>query len=133
MEMTFTIVPGAPRRSMSFTTACIVKKGPRRLTAMWASNSSGVVSTSVPRVVSPAELTRQSTRPNSATALATAACAWATSLTSACTNKCRDALLGELGHELLAGLRAATGDDDPRHLRAPRPWRSRPRGLGYRR
>ena len=30
---------------------------------MWASNSSGVVSSSVPRDVSPAALTRQSTRP----------------------------------------------------------------------
>src|SRR3954451_18261333 len=85
--MTLTIAPGALRRTMSRTTACIVKYGPRRFTATCASNSSGVVSTSVPRDVRPAELTRQSTRPNSAMAVCTAARACATLLTSACTNR----------------------------------------------
>ena len=53
---------------------------------MCASNSSGVVSRSVPLPVSPAALTRLSTRPISTVTAATQARAWATSLTSACTN-----------------------------------------------
>ena len=85
--MMLTIVPGALRASMSLTAACIRKNGARRLTAMWASNSSGVVSSRVPRAVSPAALTRQSTRPSSATTVATEPWAWATSATSACTNR----------------------------------------------
>ena len=63
------------------------RTGPRRLTAMCWSNSSGVVSSRVPRVVSPAALTRQSIRPNSATVRVTVACACSTSATSACTNR----------------------------------------------
>src|SRR3954467_11404308 len=55
--MTLTMVLGALRRTMSRTTACMVKYGPRRFTAMCASNSSGVVSRSVPRVVNPTEFT----------------------------------------------------------------------------
>ena len=61
--MMLTIVPGAPRRIMSATAACIRKNGALRLTAMCRSNSSSVVSSSVPRVVSPAELTSESIRP----------------------------------------------------------------------
>ncbi len=81
--MMLTIEPGSPRRTMSATAACIRKNGPRRLTAMCWSNSSGVVSSSVPRLVSPAALTRQSTRPCRATTAATDRCALATSATSA--------------------------------------------------
>ena len=58
------------------------KNGPRRLTATCASNSSGVVSSSVPREVSPAALTRQSTRPCAASTAATEASACAGSATS---------------------------------------------------
>jgi hypothetical protein len=83
VEPTFTMVPGAPRRTMSATAACIRKNGPRRLTAMCWSKSSGVVSRSVPREVSPAALTRQSMRPKRSTTAATEACAAATSPTSA--------------------------------------------------
>jgi hypothetical protein len=68
--MMLTIVPPARRPIRSATTACIRKNGPLRLTAMCASNSSGVVSSSVPRVVSPAALTRLSTRPNASIAAA---------------------------------------------------------------
>src|SRR5215216_3930324 len=85
--MMLSIVPGALRATMSLTAACIRKNGARRLTATWASNSSGVVSSRVPRAVSPAALTRQSTRPSSATAAATDRWAWATSATSAWTNR----------------------------------------------
>ena len=63
IEMMFTIAPGASRDTMSATAACIRKKGPRRLTAMCWSNSSGVVSSRVPRVVRPAEFTSPSIRP----------------------------------------------------------------------
>src|SRR4030095_10868201 len=84
--MMLTIVPDALRASMSLTAACIRKNGARRLTAMWASNSSGVVSSRVPRAVSPAALTRQSPRPSSATTVATDFWAWATSATSAWTD-----------------------------------------------
>ena len=63
MEMMLTIVPGAPRCFMSATAACIRKNGARRLTAMCWSNSSSVVSSRVPRAVSPAELTSESIRP----------------------------------------------------------------------
>jgi hypothetical protein len=69
--MTLTTEPGAPRATMSATAACIVKNGPRRFTATWRSNSSGVVSSSVPRSVSPAALTSASIRPCSATTAAT--------------------------------------------------------------
>ena len=61
--MMLTIVPGAPRFFMSATAACIRKNGALRLTAMCRSNSSSVVSSRVPRVVSPAELTSESIRP----------------------------------------------------------------------
>ena len=61
--MMLTTVPGALRATMSATAACIAKNGALRLIAMCWSNSSGVVSRSVPREVSPAELTRQSIRP----------------------------------------------------------------------
>src|SRR6476469_7288908 len=54
MEMTLTMVPGSPRCLMSAIAACIRKNGARRLTAMCWSNSSGVVSSMVPRVVGPA-------------------------------------------------------------------------------
>jgi hypothetical protein len=80
-----TIVPVACRESMSATALCIRKNGARRLTAMCASNSSGEVSSSEPRVVRPAQLTRESTRPKRLTVAATDACAWATSATSVCT------------------------------------------------
>src|ERR1044072_5570704 len=70
MDSTFTIVPGAWRATRSATTACMRKNGALRLTAMCASNSSGVVSSRVPRLVSPAALTTLSTRPNPATAAA---------------------------------------------------------------
>ena len=83
--MMLTIVPGAPRFFMSATAACIRKNGARRLTATCWSNSSSVVSSRVPRVVSPAELTRESIRPCLSTVVSTAATAWATSATSACT------------------------------------------------
>ena len=63
IEMTLTIVPPASRRSMSRTAACMMKKGPRRLVATWASNISGVVSRRVPRSVRAAAFTTQSTRP----------------------------------------------------------------------
>ena len=53
LEMMLTIVPGALRATMSATAACMAKKGARRLIAMCASNSSGVVSRSEPRDVSP--------------------------------------------------------------------------------
>ena len=70
---------------MSATAACIRKNGALRLTAMCWSNSSWVVSSRVPRVVSPAELTSESIRPCLSTVVCTAATAWATSVTSACT------------------------------------------------
>ena len=75
--MMLTIVPGAPRASMSATAACMRKNGARRLTATCASNSSGVVSSSVPRVVSPAALTRPSIRPNRVDRAPTEPCACA--------------------------------------------------------
>src|SRR5438105_86708 len=86
MDSTFTIVPGAWRATRSATTACMRKNGAFRLTAMCASNSSGVVSSRVPRLVSPAALTRLSTRPNPATAAVTLARACSTSPTSARMN-----------------------------------------------
>ena len=49
--MTLTMVPGSPRCFMSAIAACIRKNGARRFTAMCWSNSSGVVSSMVPRVV----------------------------------------------------------------------------------
>ena len=70
---------------MSRTAACIRKNGARAFTAMCSSKSSGVVSSRVPRVVSPALLTRQSTRPKCSTVAATAATLWATSAASAGT------------------------------------------------
>ena len=71
--MMLTTVPGALRATMSATAACIAKNGARRLIATCASNNSGVVSSSVPRVVSPAALTRQSIRPQAATTCSTLA------------------------------------------------------------
>ncbi|CAM5352165.1 hypothetical protein STENM223S_08162 [Streptomyces tendae] len=41
--MMLTIVPGAARRTMSATAACMAKNGALRLIAMCWSNSSGVV------------------------------------------------------------------------------------------
>lgn len=73
VEMMLTMLPGAPRLTMSATADCIVKNGPRRLVAMCASKSSGVVSSSVPRVVRPAQLTSASIRPKCAIVEATAA------------------------------------------------------------
>jgi hypothetical protein len=73
--MMLTIVPGAPRATRWATTACMRKNGARRLIAMCASNSSGVVSSRVPREVNPAALTSASTRPNSVMTAATEACA----------------------------------------------------------
>src|ERR1700757_165812 len=87
MDSTFTIVPGARRATRSATTACMRKNGAFRLTAMCSSNSSGVVSSRVPRLVSPAALTRLSTRPNPATAAVTLARACSTSATSARMNR----------------------------------------------
>ncbi len=81
-----TIVPGALRATMSATAACMAKNGPLRLIAMCASNSSGGVSSSVPREVSPAEFTRQSIRPKTSTTSATAALACSASARSARTN-----------------------------------------------
>src|SRR5487761_689702 len=78
-----TTVPGALRATMSATAACMAKKGARRLTAMCASNNSGVVSSSVPREVSPAALTRQSIRPCAATTCSTLPRACAVSARSA--------------------------------------------------
>ncbi len=71
---------------MSRTAACMMKKGPRRLVAMCASNISGVVSRSVPRSVRAAALTTQSTRPNALIVSATEATAWSTTATSARMN-----------------------------------------------
>jgi hypothetical protein len=42
MVMMLTIVPGAPRWTMSATAACMRKNGPRRLIATCSSNTSGV-------------------------------------------------------------------------------------------
>jgi hypothetical protein len=80
-----TIVPPAPRATMSATAACMRKNGPRRLTATCWSKSSGVVSSRVPREVSPAALTRQSIRPKRSTVAAAEARALSTSDTSART------------------------------------------------
>ena len=82
--MMLTIEPGAPRRSMSATAACMRKNGARRLTATCSSNSSGVVSSRVPRSVRPAALTRPSIRPYASTVAATAPGPGPTSVTSAC-------------------------------------------------
>src|SRR5918996_3856657 len=109
--MTLTIVPGALRRSMSRTAACMRKNGARRLIAMCSSNSSGVVSSRVPLDVSPAALTRQSMRPNALTTVATEPCACATSATSVDTNSA-SARLAQRGDELLARLAALAGDGD---------------------
>src|SRR6185437_4267263 len=79
------MLPGAPRSTSERTTACMRKNGPRRFTAMCASNSSGVVSSSVPRAVSPAAFTRQSTCPYPASTASTAATAAAAPPTSAGT------------------------------------------------
>lgn len=84
--MMLTTVPGAPRSTRCWTAACIAKNGARRLIAMCASNSSGVVSRSVPRDVSPAAFTRQSIRPWAATTCSTLPRACAGSVRSACTN-----------------------------------------------
>ena len=69
------------------TAACIAKDGPRKLTAMWLSNSSGVVSSRVPRVVIPAALHRPSMRPNSSTVRVTDRRACCGSAISVCTNR----------------------------------------------
>jgi len=55
---------------------------PAQVVAMCASNSSGVVSSRVPREVSPAALPGLSTRPYSASTVRTHACTAATSDTS---------------------------------------------------
>ena len=80
------MVPGAWRATRLATTACMRKNGALRFTAMCASNSSGVVSSRVPRDVSPAALTRLSTRPKAAIAAVTQDRAWATSAMSAWRN-----------------------------------------------
>ena len=54
------------------------KNGDLRFTATWSSNSSGVESTTEPRVVRPAALTRQSTRPYSSIVAVTEARACST-------------------------------------------------------
>ncbi len=53
--------------------SAMMKNGDFKLTAMWVSNSSGVVSSIVPRAVSPAALTAQSRCPNRSIAAATEA------------------------------------------------------------
>ena len=63
------------------------RTGPRKLTAMWVSNSSGVVSSRVPRVVIPAALHRPSMRPNSAPCGVTERRACCGSAMSVCTNR----------------------------------------------
>src|ERR1700761_6452951 len=121
MVMMLTIVPGAPRRTMSATAACMRKNGPRRFTATCWSNSSGLVSSSVPRLVSPAALTRLSIRPNRSTVAATDACALATSATSA---------RAQVGGEFLARLRAAAGHHHGRALADGRAGDLRAQALG---
>ena len=74
---------------------------------MWASNSSGVVSTSVPRLVSPAALTRQSMRPKDATTSPTAAPGGDRIGEVRRHEAGGRTALGELGDEPLAQLRAA--------------------------
>ena len=127
--MTFTMLPGSPRCFMSAIAACMRKNGARRFTAMCWSNSSGVVSSMVPRVVSPAALTRQSIRPCRWMVAATEACAAVTSLTSVCTKLAsapvfcssattfspRSALRPEI-------ITAAPSRALARAIAAPRPW-----------
>ena len=91
------------------------KNGARRLTATCASKSSGVVSTSDPRLVSPAAFTRQSIRPNRRTTASTEPRACATSATSAATNNAsRPPRSDELGGEGPPDVLAASRDDDGR-------------------
>ncbi len=100
------MVPGALWAVKSATTACMRKNGAFRFTAMCASNSSGVVSSRVTRLVSTAALTRLSTRPNSAITVATQARAWATSADVGLHEQCLSAGLGELGGQRFARLAA---------------------------
>src|SRR6185312_5373905 len=120
-----TMVPGAFRATMSATTACMRKNGALRLTATCASNNSGVVSSSVPRDVSPAALTRQSTRPKAATAAVThpRACATAAPALGP-PAPAPDGI--EFGHQRLAWLPTAPGHHDPRALPRRRPRDRRP-------
>ncbi len=127
--MMLTIVPGALRATMSVTAACIAKNGPFRLIAMCASNSSGVVSSSVPREVSPAEFTRQSIRPYASTTSATAALACSASARSARTNIVRPPAAASSATRASPGSvrRPVTATAAPsraaaRAIAAPTPW-----------
>ena len=73
---------------------------------MCASNSSGVVSSKVPLAVSPAALTRLSTRPNAMITAAAQARAWATSADVGLHEQRLGPAGGELGGQRLARLTA---------------------------
>mmetsp|Transcript_308 Transcript_308/g.952 ORF Transcript_308/g.952 Transcript_308/m.952 type:complete len:269 (+) Transcript_308:84-890(+) len=86
-EATLTIAPPRPWRRMMRATACVKRKGARRLTACSSSQSAAVVSSISARRVSPAAFTRASMRPNLASAASTAAEISAGDLTSHRTNR----------------------------------------------
>jgi hypothetical protein len=71
MDMMFTMLPRFPVSTKCRTTRCIVRKGPRAFVLKCLSQSSRLVSRSVPRSAMPAEFTRPLTLPKCAKAFST--------------------------------------------------------------
>src|SRR5690625_842137 len=130
VEMMLTMVPGRPASRRCPMVSDMMKNGALTLTVMCWSNSSGVVSSTEPRVVSPAELTTESRRPKCSMVRCTLSRAAAMSIRS--TGRYRASVPSAVSSSRTAApfswLRpvmatpAAPSRAAARAIPAPRPW-----------
>ena len=110
--MMLTMLPPPPARRISRAASCMSRNGARALTANSRSHSSTLVSSSVPRLLSPAALTSPSRRPKRSSQARDDRAAVASSARSAGDEDRLGAERGELLAHRLAARGVAPADDD---------------------